>query len=201
MYALIYVDVHQRAVNSSIGWRIYRIDGDFMDGLRIARVEARGLDAVVRLFADQVYRGDLDLARLHFADHAQGQGDTLLALVDGRLAGFLTLRWQSNNPLFRREGIPLIHHLQVFPAFQRQGIATQLMETAEKLIATRASRAGITVGLFDVYGPAQRLYAKRGYLPDGRGACQGRRPLEQGETVVVDHDLIIWMTKDLHRGA
>jgi len=50
------------------------------------------------------------------------------------------------------------------------------MDVGEQLIATRAVKAGITVGLFDDYGPAQRLYAKRGYLPDGRGAPQ-RWPL------------------------
>jgi len=64
-------------------------------------------------------------------------------------------------------------------------------------MATRATQAGITVGLFDDYGPAQRLYAKRGYVPDGRGACQGQRPLKQGETITTDHDLILWLTKDL----
>ena len=73
------------------------------------------------------------------------------------------------------------------------------MDAAEKLIATRAAKAGITVGLFDAYGPAQRLYAKRGYIPDGRGICQGRRPLTQGETITLDHDIILWLTKDLTR--
>jgi len=71
------------------------------------------------------------------------------------------------------------------------------MDAAEQLIATRATQAGITVGLFAEYGPAQRLYAKRGYVPDGRGACQGLRPLTPGETVTVDHDLILWLTKAL----
>jgi hypothetical protein len=42
-------------------------------------------------------------------------------------------------------------------------------------------------------------YAKRGYLPDGRGACQEQRPLKQGEKITVDHDLILWLTKDLTR--
>jgi hypothetical protein len=31
---------------------------------------------------------------------------------------------------------------------------------------------GITVGLFDAYGLAQRMYGRRGHIPDGRGACQ-----------------------------
>jgi len=56
---------------------------------------------------------------------------------------------------------------------------------------------GITVGLFDEYGPAQRMYARRGYIPDGRGACQGQRPLSEGTQVRLDHDVIIWLTEEL----
>ena len=167
----------------------------------IERVRPEDLAATIDLFIQQVYPGDPEGARQHFSEHAEGQAETFLAWVDGSLAGYLTLRWQSNNPLFRQHHIPLIHHLGVFPQFQRQGIASRLMDAAEHLIATRATQAGITVGLFDAYGPAQRLYAKRGYLPDGRGACQGRRPLRQGETVTVDHDLILWLTKDLTGGS
>ncbi|MDX6419182.1 MAG: hypothetical protein QOG28_3802 [Trebonia sp.] len=56
---------------------------------------------------------------------------------------------------------------------------------------------GITVGLFDEYGPAQRMYGRRGYIPDGSGACQGQRPLSEGTQVRLDHDVILWLTKDL----
>lgn len=54
---------------------------------------------------------------------------------------------------------------------------------------------GITVGLFDEYGPAQRLYAQRGYIPDAQGACQGQQPLRRGMHVTVDDDLIIWLPR------
>ncbi len=163
----------------------------------IERVRAEDLAATLDLFIQQVYPGDPEGAHEHFSEHAEGQAETFLAWVRGHLAGYLTIRWQSHNPRFSQQNIPLIHHLGVFPQFQRRGIASRLMDAAEQLIALRATQAGITVGLFDEYGPAQRLYAKRGYLPDGRGACQGQRPLKQGETVTIDHDLMLWLTKDL----
>lgn len=56
---------------------------------------------------------------------------------------------------------------------------------------------GISVGLFDAYGPTQRMYGRRGYIPDGRGACQGHRPLSEGAQVRLDHDVMIWLTKEL----
>jgi GNAT superfamily N-acetyltransferase len=80
----------------------------------------------------------------------------------------------------------------------RRGVATLLMDAAEQLARDRGIAAlGITVGLFDEYGPAQRLYGRRGYIPDGRGACQGQRPLRKGTLVTMNDDLIIWLTKDL----
>ena len=168
-----------------------------MVDFQIERVAPAELAQIIQLFIEQVYPAHPEEAHRHFAGHAQGQADTFLAWISGNLAGYLTIRWQSNNPQFRQRNIPLIHHLGVFPQFQRQGIASRLMDAAEQLIATRATQSGITVGLFDEYGPAQRLYAKRGYIPDGRGVCQGQRPLKQGEAVTVDHDLILWLTKDL----
>lgn len=168
-----------------------------MRDLEIRRVEPDTVMEVIALFEEQVYLENPEEAYDHFADHASGGGDSCLAYVEGALAGYVTIRWQSNNPLFRDNGIPLIHHLGVFDSYQRQGIASRLMDAAEQLIATRTTRAGITVGLFDAYGPAQRFYAKRGYTPDGRGLCQGRRPLAHGEVITLDHDIILWLTKDL----
>jgi GNAT superfamily N-acetyltransferase len=154
-------------------------------------------DAVLRFIADWV-TGNAGTARDHVADHAGGDGTTLVARLDGQVVGLVTVRWTSRNPAFADRGIPLVHQLAVAPEFRRLGVATALMTSAEQLAAARGrSRVGITVGLFDEYGPAQRLYAKRGYVPDGRGACRGLVPLRQGEAVEVDHDLILWLTKDL----
>jgi hypothetical protein len=82
--------------------------------------------------------------------------------------------------------------------FRRQGVAALLMDAAGQLVRNRGiARLGITVGLFDEYGPAQRLYGQRGYIPDGRGACRGQLPLSKGMQVTIDDDLIMWLTKDL----
>jgi GNAT superfamily N-acetyltransferase len=139
-------------------------------------------------------------AREHLADHASGGGTSFLALLDDEAAGIVTIRWRSDYAGFRDLGIPLVHQIAVAGAFRRHGIATALMDAAEDCARERGITAlGITVGLFDEYGPAQRMYAQRGYIPDGRGACRGQHPLTQGTPVTMDHDLIIWLTKDLRR--
>ena len=45
--------------------------------------------------------------------------------------------------------------------------------------------------------PSSWTYAQRGYVPDGRGACRGQQPLREGTEVTMDHDLILWLSKDL----
>ncbi len=155
------------------------------------------LPVVIDEFAQAVYGCSREDALEHFDDHEQGQGDTFIASVDGTMAGYVTIRWVSHNDYFRENNIPFIHHLEVFGDFQRRGIADQLLDSAETLIATRATQAGICVGIFDAYGPAQKLYARRGYIPDGRGVCHHHRPITEGEQLTIDHDLIIWMIKDL----
>ena len=63
---------------------------------------------------------------------------------------------ESGYAGFRRRGIPLVHQVAVAEPFQQRGAAPiaagQLARDPD--IATLA----ITVGLFDEYGPAQRLY-------------------------------------------
>ena len=56
---------------------------------------------------------------------------------------------------------------------------------------------GIGVGLSRDYGAAQRLYIKRGYVPDGRGVTYNYLPVMAGSKVLVDDDLVLWFTKKL----
>jgi len=51
------------------------------------------------------------------------------------------------------------------------------------------------VGLYADYGNAQKLYVKRGYIPDGFGLTYENKPVESGHQVRVDDELLIWMVK------
>jgi GNAT superfamily N-acetyltransferase len=142
--------------------------------------------------------GSREAAHEYLSDHRTGGGSTLIARIGESIAGLITIRWTSNNPDFAARNVPLIQQLLVLPRFRRMGVASVLLDAAEQLAAQRGrTTIGVTVGVFDQYGPAQRLYAQRGYLPDGRGACRARDPLTEGQQITVDHSLIIWLTKDL----
>jgi hypothetical protein len=56
---------------------------------------------------------------------------------------------------------------------------------------------GIGVGLYADYGSAQRMYFRRGYLPDGRGLMYDWKPVPPGELVRLDDDATLMFTKSL----
>jgi GNAT superfamily N-acetyltransferase len=155
------------------------------------------IEATIRFMADWVSAGEAE-ARQHLADHGGEDGASLAAARGPRVIGIASILWESNYAGFAERRIPVVHQLAVAGPFRRRGVAMLLMGAAEDLARRHgATELGITVGLFNDYGPAQRLYARRGYLPDGRGACRGQQPLARGTQVTMDDDLILWLTKDL----
>lgn len=116
----------------------------------------------------------------------------LVAFVEGEFAGYVTVKWKPHYSAF-----PEIQDLNVLPQFRRRGIASALVDKAEALIATRSSMVGIGVGMYPDYGPAQRMYVKRGYVPDGRGLTWRDRTVAPMDQVIVDDDLVLFFSKEL----
>jgi GNAT superfamily N-acetyltransferase len=123
--------------------------------------------------------------------------DVYLALIDGLFAGYLTICWKSSYEPFLRANIPEITDFNVLPKFRRMGIGTQLMDKAEDEIARISPIAGIGVGMTPDYGPAQRLYVLRGYIPNGLGLYWKNHQTKYGDEVRVDDDLALYLTKEL----
>ena len=166
-------------------------------GIAVQLVDGGNSEPVVRFLIEWVSDGEAE-ARRYLAGHAEPDGVSLIATAGSDVIGYAAIVWESGYAGFRSRGIPLLHQLAVAGPSQRLGVATLLMDAAEQLARDRGiATLGITVGLSDEYGPAQRLYGRRGYIPDGRGACLGQRPLSKGMQVTMDDDLIIWLTKDL----
>lgn len=133
----------------------------------------------------------------YLEEQARGDREAWVAEVDAAVAGYLTVVWQTGYAPFRDAGIPEICDLNVWPEYRRRGIATALMDLAEARIATRGDVAGIGVGMYPDYGPAQILYVRRGYVPDGRGLVADDRPVAYGDRVVVDDSLVLHLTRRL----
>jgi GNAT superfamily N-acetyltransferase len=124
-----------------------------------------------------------------------------VAHFKGEFAGYVTLKWQSQYPSFKAQNIPEIIDLNILPAKRKMGIGSLLLDAAEKEALTKSQIIGIGVGLYagadGGYGPAQRLYIKRGYIPDGKGVTYNYKPTIPGNSYPLDDDMVLWFTKSL----
>jgi hypothetical protein len=71
------------------------------------------------------------------------------------------------------------------------------MDEAEHRIHQQSPHAGIGVGMVADYGAAQILYARRGYVPDGRGVSWNDKHLKYEDVVTVDDGLVLHLLKQL----
>ncbi len=122
----------------------------------------------------------------------------LIAQRGGQEAGFCLFNETPRYNLYRKLKIPEIQDLNVVPQVRRHGVATSLIKHCEELARSRGyTDMGISVGLFKDYGPAQVLYVKLGYIPDGNGITCDREGVKPYTSYIVDDDLCLMMIKPL----
>ena len=85
----------------------------------------------------------------------------------------------------------------MFFHLHKKGIGNKILDVVEAEASKYADHIFLAVGLHSGYGPAQRIYVKRGYVPDGSGVWYQGKQLEQYATCVNDDDLLLFMVKKL----
>ncbi len=131
-------------------------------------------------------------------DQSEGKCVALTALFEGRPAGYVYIYLQADGGPFKGKGWPIIVDFNVLKKYQRRGIGSKLMDAAEQVAAQYANTVCLGVGLCDSYGTAQRMYVKRGYIPDGSGVWYQDKQCVQYETVcTVDDDLVLFFYKKM----
>jgi GNAT superfamily N-acetyltransferase len=121
--------------------------------------------------------------------------------------GYITLLYESFYRELRKNGILEIRDLYVLPSFRGKGIGSKLIEKVEVEAFLNFYDVGVGIGLLQADGPAQRLFVKRGYIPDGAGIFSlyitpprfgivpySYTPLSSGDEVLAD-DLSLWFIK------
>lgn len=166
-----------------------------MEHLTIRRLKVQDLAPIAGAFAALGWNKPLSQYEGYLQEQEAAQRDVLVAFIANTFVGYLTICWSSDYPSFREAQIPEIVDFNVLPVFRRKGIGTRLMDTAEGRVAQVSPVVGIGVGMTADYGSAQRLYIRRGYLPDGRGLMKAGQPVQYGELVVVNDALCLYFTK------
>jgi GNAT superfamily N-acetyltransferase len=129
------------------------------------------------------------------ARESAGELELRLAFRAAEFAGYVAVVRRSDHLPFREQGTPEIRDLNVLPRFRGRGVGAHLMGWAERTCAASSGVAGLAVGLHPGYAAAHRLYARRGYIPDGTGVTYRGRRVEEGAHAPFDDDLLLWMTK------
>ena len=163
--------------------------------LTIALLERGDIPAIAGAFAALGWHKPTSQYERYLAEQERDERVVLVARLAGTFAGYVTIVWRSDYRPLREAAIPEIVDFNVLPTYRRRGIGTRLLDQAEGRIAARSALAGIGVGLYADYGAAQRLYTRRGYVPDGRGIVRRGQPVAPGTLVRLDDDLVLYFTK------
>ncbi len=169
------------------------------DTLQLRPLLERDAPVISNAFAELGWEKPMQQYLDYLSEQQQGIRECWVALHASELCGYVTLHWNPLYPGVAGKGIPEIQDLNVLPQYRRRGIATRLLDRAELSARARARAVAIGVGLHPGYNAAQRLYVRRGYVPDGLGVTHEDRFVQQGELVPFDDELVLHLTKELTR--
>lgn len=138
-----------------------------------------------------------DKFEMRLRHRAEGKCIALVAEYRGTPAGYVNVYPNSEWGAFGSQGLPEIIDFAVLEKYRRRGIGGRLMDAAEKIASGYADTVYLGVGLHSGYGSAQRMYIKRGYLPDGTGVWYGEKVCPQYADCCNDDDLVLYLSKKL----
>jgi len=162
----------------------------------IRKMQESDIQDLSRGFISQGWPSREEILTRYFKEQESGEREVLVAEVEGALAGYITILSCAKQGPFA-EIYPELSDFNVFEPFQNQGIGNLLLEEAEKQVRLISDKVTLGVGLHSGYGPAQRLYIKRGYIPDGTGVWyQNHQPAMNAVCEDIG-ELVLYLSKNL----
>lgn len=160
-------------------------------------VKSDGKD-FVDAFAKQNWNKPIELFNAYYYQQENKEKSVIVAEVNGEVAGYVTLLPATNIGPYAGKNIPEIVDFNVLIKFQRMGIGSKIMDAAESIAKEKSGAVSLSVGLHYGYGSAQRMYVKRGYIPDGSGVWYRGEQLEQYAKCENDDDLTLYFLKQFN---
>ena len=162
----------------------------------IRKMQESDIKELSRGFISQDWPSREEILTRYFKEQESGEREVLVAEVEGALAGYISILPCAKQGPFA-EIYPELSDFNVFEPFQNQGIGNLLLEEAEKRVRLISDKVTLGVGLHSGYGPAQRLYIKRGYIPDGTGVWyQNHQPAMNAVCEDIG-ELVLYLSKNL----
>jgi len=146
----------------------------------------------------QGWNQSIDKYIMRLEHQAQGKSISLVAEYKNNVAGYINVYPNSQWGAFANQGYPEIVDFGVLAKYRNNGIGTKLMDIAEKIATQYSDIVYLGVGLNSGYGSAQRMYVKRGYIPDGSGVWYGEKVCPPYAACCNDDDLVLYLSKQLN---
>lgn len=162
----------------------------------IRKMQESDIKDLSRGFIGQGWPSREEILTRYFKEQESGEREVLIADLTSAVAGYITILPDAKQGPFAGMA-PELSDFNVFEPFQNQGIGNFLMEEAENRVKLFSDKVTLGVGLHSGYGPAQRLYIKRGYIPDGSGVWYRNQPLEMDALCEDIGELVLYLSKDL----
>ncbi|WP_404468923.1 GNAT family N-acetyltransferase [Sutcliffiella horikoshii] len=165
------------------------------DNLIIRPMKKSDKKEFVHAFKEQGWQKPLELFEDYLNQQSNKELEVIVAEINNQVSGYVTLLGNTNIGPFASKGIPEIVDLNVLIKYQKNGIGNKMMDVAENLAKEKCDAVSLAVGLHYGYGSAQRMYVKRGYIPDGSGVWYRGEQLEQYSKCENDDDLTLYFLK------
>ena len=111
----------------------------------------------------------MDTYETYYSEQESHNRLVFVAEYEGKMAGYCTLILNPTGGPWEGLGYPEINDLLVFFHVHKMGIGNKLLDVVEQEAAKISDTVYLAVGVHSGYGPAQRMYVKRGYNFDGSG--------------------------------
>lgn len=166
----------------------------------IRAMQKQDIEQLDNGFVEQGWGSRRETLERYLREQESGLRQVFVAVHEGVAAGYVTLVPCCKAGPFQGSGLPEIVDFNVMEKYRRNGLGSQLLDAAEAAAAQLADRVTLGVGLHSGYGPAQRLYVKRGYVPDGTGVWYQDRRLKPYTPCMNNDGLAIYLSKELRKG-
>lgn len=168
----------------------------YEDGIYTVRnLEEKDIEEIVRGEIEQGWNASDEKYRMRLKHQRDGKCIPLAAEYYNSVVGYANVYYHASAGPFMEKGYPEIVDFGVLEKYRNHGIGSRLMDAAEKIGFEFSDIICIGVGLHSGYGNAQRMYVKRGYVPDGSGVWYQDSICEPYSNCRNNDDLVLYFSK------
>lgn len=145
----------------------------------------------------QGWQASVEKYEMRLKDQSEGKAISIVAVYQGKIAGYINVYPDSQWGAFAGKGYPEIVDFGVLEKYRCHGIGKKLMDVAEQVARKYSDIVYLGVGMHQGYGSAQRMYVKRGYIPDGTGIWYNDAVCKPYTACCNNDDLVLYFSKKL----